>query len=581
MRANPSEVLFSRADAFDRWGGRAPILIGVTGHRNIHPGDTKLSDAVKAECARLRKHYIHSPFVVLSSLAEGADRLVARVAMEELSAELIAVLPMPQNEYERDFLIEESKAEFRSFLSRACFVKEASIPEGDACDASRALEGEQRNRQYARAGAIVADHAQVLFAIWDGKPARGRGGTGDQVAWFERGDAPNEYSLYKEAMSPLDPLEPGLLIRIDPATAKVITTKCPVQATSQGASAGTDIRQILDRIDRYNRDVLRNKTLIASSPHLAASGEDPSFAVTDLIFRASDALSALFAKTVRNSDGLIYALALGAVAVFNFVTNKAWAPSMYLGITLVMAILAAGILARSVDNRFLEYRCLAEAARTLFFWRNAGVMRPLWITLLSRQPGAMHWVRQAARSMEFCQDGRLAANGPTPEGLDIAKTCWVDDQKAWLAKKERYHLERYRFWKWASRLAIAASFVTAIGLALLTVIPHGGGGSLWESWVKPDNYGDFWQAALGLFAGGGVAARGFLMRRAHLELAKQYASQKQIFETASRMLDKIKDDPKPEWTAVQILEKLGHEALQEQTEWLWLRHTRPFEVPAA
>ena len=175
MRANPSEVLFSRADAFDRWGGRAPILIGVTGHRNIHPGDTKLSDAVKAECARLRKHYIHSPFVVLSSLAEGADRLVARVAMEELSAELIAVLPMPQNEYERDFLIEELKAEFRSFLSRACFVKEASIPEGDACDASRALEGEQRNRQYARAGAIVADHAQVLFAIWDGE-ARSREG---------------------------------------------------------------------------------------------------------------------------------------------------------------------------------------------------------------------------------------------------------------------------------------------------------------------------------------------------------------------------------------------------------------------
>ena len=54
-----------------------------------------------------------------------------------------------------------------------------------------------------------------------------------------------------------------------------------------------------------------------------------------------------------------------------------------------------------------------------------------------------------------------------------------------------------------------------------------------------------------------------------------------IFECASRMLDKIKDDPKPEWTAVQILEKLGQEALQEQAEWLWLRHTRPFEVPAA
>jgi hypothetical protein len=578
MRANPAEVLISKADAFERWGGRVPILIGAVGHRSVGSGDERLADAVKGECIRLRKSYKHSPFVVLSALAEDADRLVARVAMKELSAELIAVLPMPQKEYERDFRSEASRAEFRAFLSRACFVKEASVPEGDA---SWAIGGEPRNRQYARAGAIVADHAQVLFAIWDGKPARGTGGTGDQVAWFERGDAPNEYSLYKDAMSPLDPLEPGLLIRIDPATAKVSATKCPAQAAGYEASARSDIQQVLARIDRYNRDVLRHSALIARSPDLAATREGHPFAITNLIFRASDTLSAFFAKTVRNSDGVIYGLALCAVAVFNFVSNKAEVPWIYLGITLVMLMLAGGILVRSVDNRFLEYRCLAEAARTLFFWRNAGVMRPLWITVLSRQLGAMHWVRQAVRSMEFCQDGRLSASNPASEGLHIARTCWVDDQKTWLAKKECDHLRRYKFWKWASRFAIGASFVTAIILALLTVIPNGGGGSLWESLVKPENYGDLWQAALGLFAGGGVAARGFLMRRAHLELAKQYASQRQIFENASRTLDKIKDDPKPEWTAAQILEKLGQEALQEQTEWLWLRHTRPFEMPSA
>ena len=469
MRANPSEVLFSQADAFDRWGGRAPILIGVTGHRNIHPGDAKLSDAVKAECARLRKRYKHSSFVVLSSLAEGADRLVARVAMEELSAELIAVLPMPQNEYERDFQTEESKAEFRSFLSRACFVKEASVPEGDA---SRAIEGEPRNRQYARAGAIVADHAQVLFAIWDGKPARGTGGTGDQVAWFERGDAPNEYSLYKEAMSPLDPFEPGLLIRIDPATAKVTTTKCPVQATSQGASAGTDIRQILDRIDRYNRDVLRNKTLIASSPHLAASGEDPSFAVTDLIFRASDALSAFFAKTVRNSDGVIYALALGAVAVFNFVTNKAWAPSIYLGITLVMAILAAGILVAfrrqpisgipvpcgSGENAVLLAQCRCDASaldHIALPSTGSDALGPAGSPFHGVLPG---WA-PSGKPPNAGGDSTLRK----PVGSTIKRHGW--------RRRNAITCERYRFWKWASRFAIAASFVTAIVLALLTVIP--------------------------------------------------------------------------------------------------------------
>ena len=132
-------------------------------------------------------------------------------------------------------------------------------------------------------------------------------------------------------MSPLDPLEPGLLIGIDPATSKVSITKCPAQATWRGAGAGTDIRQILARIDRYNHDVLRHNALIARSPHLAATEEGHPFAITDLIFRASDTLSAFFAKTVRNSDGVIYGLALCAVAVFNFVTNKAGRPGFISG----------------------------------------------------------------------------------------------------------------------------------------------------------------------------------------------------------------------------------------------------------
>ena len=39
------------------------------------------------------------------------------------------------------------------------------------------------------------------------------------------------------------------------------------------------------------------------------------------------------------------------------------------------------------------------------------------------------------------------------------------------------------------------------------------------------------------------------------------------------------DDPKSDWKPEEILERLGDEALQEQSEWVWLRHTKPFEVP--
>ncbi len=488
MRADVSEALNANTDAFQHWNGRVPIMLGACGHRNIGTSDTKLIAAVKEQCKKLREKYRHSPFIILSALAEGADRLVAQIAMDELSAELIAVLPMPEKDYERDFGPEELKAAFRVLLKRALYLKIAPLPAGDT---SWMADGETRNEQYARAGAIVTGHAQILFSIWDGKPARGTGGTADQVTWFERGYSCKEYSLYKDAISPLDPAEPGLSIRIDPVSAEVTVAKDPASKGRRQSGARSNIQSILARTDRYNRDVLRYKRRIAKSKPLVteALGNIRDFAITDSVQRASDTLSVHFANKVRSSDAVIYFLALGAVLAFNFVSSKAGAPWVYLGITFVMAMLAGRVWFRFIDNRFLEYRCLAEATRTLFFWRNAGLKRPLWITYLSRQLGVMHWVRHAVRSVEFCQDCHLPVleeSSHHSNGVRIAKTCWVDDQMGWFAQKEHYHSKRSKFWKRISRVAIVASFATAIALALLTRVPYGTDGSLWDQWVKPD-----------------------------------------------------------------------------------------------
>ncbi len=338
MRAQVSDRLIANANAFHRWGGRVPILLGAAGHRDIDASNAQLVEAIRNECVRLRKSYKHSPFVILSSLAEGADRLLARIAMEELSAELIAVLPMPAAEFERDFQTVESKAEFRALLKSALSVRTAAAPEGDA---SWTVDGEPRNCQYARAGAIVADHTQVLFAIWDGKPARGTGGTANQVEWFQRGGTPNDYSLYKETMSLLDPVEPGLLIQIDPVSGGISPRQCPPTQAAQRDGPRSPIRQILTRMDKYNHDVLRHKSLIARADSLIPkrTQKTDKYTVTDLTYRASDNLSAHFANVMRGTDAIIYALALGAVVVFNFVSSKPVAPWIYLGITFAMAML--------------------------------------------------------------------------------------------------------------------------------------------------------------------------------------------------------------------------------------------------
>jgi hypothetical protein len=65
-----------------------------------------------------QKRYSSTPIVLLSPLAEGADRLVAEVALE-VGARLVVPLPMPQHLYEEDFRSPESLAEFRCLLERA------------------------------------------------------------------------------------------------------------------------------------------------------------------------------------------------------------------------------------------------------------------------------------------------------------------------------------------------------------------------------------------------------------------------------------------------------------------------------
>ena len=101
---------------------------------------------------------------VVSSLAEGADRLVVHELRRAHDLRLEAVLPLPPEDYRRDFHSAASRAEFDAMLARASGIEIVSAA-GD------------RDAAYERAGQRVVDRSDVMIAVWDGEPARGRGGT--------------------------------------------------------------------------------------------------------------------------------------------------------------------------------------------------------------------------------------------------------------------------------------------------------------------------------------------------------------------------------------------------------------------
>jgi hypothetical protein len=157
----------------------------------------------------------------MSPLAEGADRVVARLAMDVLGAELHVPLPLPYELYSEDFgdsmvLGEgESNQEFMTLVGRASRYYELPLRFGSFAELSRqdTDDNEARNRQYALVGAYVAQRCHEMIAVWDGLGEDGTGGTAQIVRWRIEG-VPTQYS-YPDTYFPAGEKMPPIVIPPD------------------------------------------------------------------------------------------------------------------------------------------------------------------------------------------------------------------------------------------------------------------------------------------------------------------------------------------------------------------------------
>ena len=168
------------------------LRIGVTGHRpNRLPASSlprikrqideivALLESIATEAAEAHADVYFCErqgpprLRAISALAEGADTLVAEIALQR-GAELAAALPFAAEEYERDFAAGAPRDGFHALLRAAFAVFEL--------DGSREREAES----YEAVGRLVVRQCDVLLAIWDGEPAAGRGGTALIAAYAGR-----------------------------------------------------------------------------------------------------------------------------------------------------------------------------------------------------------------------------------------------------------------------------------------------------------------------------------------------------------------------------------------------------------
>lgn len=153
---------------------RQTLGIGVTGHRLARLGDADLPGLAETVAQVLTAIDAATPAGavegtrVITGLAEGADMIVARGGLARGWA-LDAILPFGRSEFACDFE-GTARGDYQQMLDAAAAVFE--LP------GARAHEG----AAYERVGRVVLAQSDLLIAIWDGDPGRGRGGAAQIVA---------------------------------------------------------------------------------------------------------------------------------------------------------------------------------------------------------------------------------------------------------------------------------------------------------------------------------------------------------------------------------------------------------------
>jgi hypothetical protein len=563
---------------------RPPIslAIGVTGHRDLVDVELPVLRARIAELLDyMAREFPGLPLKALSSLAEGADRLFAEVALER-GIPLVAVLPMPVAEYERDFTDPASLDTFRALLARS-EVMELAPPKGlPPADTETGRQG-----RYAAAGVFIASHCQVLVALWDGKSPLHRGGTADIVSYRITGYLPGSDP---DGIGPEDLLadnENDLVYHI--ACSRAQAGGSPIAGRVPGeigwltddpdeprtSDLPLHYRNIFNHMQSFAGECLQYRAAIAQHGRSLLENRPfpPAVEHVDELFATADWLANIYQKRVSRSLRTLYTL--GFFMGLAFVLYSDLYPARWV-LWAFLALFATGVyLHRQAERgawhrRYLDYRALAEGLRVQVYWSMAGLSSPgggrfAHDVFLQKQDVELSWIRHVMRNAAITADADPAGVRPrSPDGVEFAIREWIgrpdSGQIGYYANRALQRSRRNVLTERVGRIALC----TGIGVAgVLAVIAA----------RLPEMWHDILLFSVGALTLSAAVREAYAFRTADKELVKQYRFMHRIFSNARRRLDTASSDAERRG----ILRALGDAALDEHTEWILMHRERPPE----
>jgi hypothetical protein len=619
----------TKIPGFERAEVLAPLVVGIAGHLDIREEDRqRLEDKVRAIFLELHKDYGATPLIIVSALAEGADRLAAEVALSvRVGVRLVVPLPMPVDLYEMDFdrvsvletptatvVVERnSREEFRALLDRAEAAVVLKLATGNTLE-SIAEQGPPRDLQYEAVGKYIARQSQILVALWDGVESNLVGGTSSVVRFQKQGvpgaeicelEAPEGFPVY-HILTPRQknpyPLGKALELR------KIY----PAVFEQNDAKAEKYYGKMFARLNEFNKYVADPDSdlaegIVTSRDYLLQ--DMPQDELPDGMgaalnrYAVADALAIRFQKQLLRAQVRVHAWTFIAFLFFLLFVDLPpfYFPSVHLrpfslrliqvqehwigflfvsGILLFATIgLSASSGKRALDTQHEDYRAMAEGLRVKFFWKLAGVRDQVAEHYLGKQRSELDWIRNGFRGWNVAEAGQNdnVENLPAEEQRDrlgFARKYWIDNQQAYFKGAAERNLKYHENFERFGKYCIIAVSLLGTALAILRTVNY------FELFCGSRYVYSFSLAVIALEALLAAAAisHHFDNRLAYGEHAKQYQRMASLFARGSELLRKFLDGKDYENGRVCV-KKVGNEALTENGDWVLLRRERPLEVP--
>lgn len=422
------------------------LRIAVTGHRKLtalSALSTAVDEALDLIIGQLRpaiRDRCH--LVVVSALADGADRVVAKRVLARPGAQLEVFLPMPEADYITDFDSTHSLSEFGCLLREASWV--ATIPPSPT-----------RQDAYLDAGRAAVDRADVTIAIWDGHPAAGKGGTGDIVDYLREQHRPWIWLPADGGQPVAEDL--GKLADV----ARLNIGDPDLASLCEFNDTWLDGHTFAATIDDFRQGIFD-----ASGPDLAAKMAVLLGWLQAPLARA-ELLSRRFQSLYLRLSAMLFAFAAAAVCIVG--TQLVFVPHIRLIVAGEVACLVGVLVGLEwgrrahLQQRWLSARYLAERLRSAFFLALIRADEQSSATgILSGDVPVAPWVG-IAFDMVWKRRPRIDADKASVKSLrDVLSQAWIDDQRSYFSAASERAGRDYLLSTRAVEALFAVSLVIAI-----------------------------------------------------------------------------------------------------------------------